>query len=217
MPQVVSRCGRVNIHPTRSSPSSSDLKSSTNCTWIPRGERSLCICLPRAIIEKLGIRVRLGLFFAVARSRNGRPGIDLPGRGGSAFPVESESIDRRKLHSARIGECLAVIAERRGHVPLVLHGECVEAGIVEYVEYAPAEFKRIRLGTRNLPLLGEIHVGGEIAISPNCVSRAALSRIREIEACTCLRGIFEDVRNAVRDRRSGCDWFSGQVRPAHFI
>ena len=82
----------------------------------------------------------------------------------------SEAIDSSELHSARLGERGSVVAERRGHIPLVLHGKSVEASVIEHVKYAPTQLERVALSVRNLPLLGEIYVRSEITIAANGIA-----------------------------------------------
>src|SRR5436190_15345984 len=112
-------------------------------------------------------------------------------------------------------ERLIVIAERGCCIPLILHGKSVKPGVIECVEYAPAELEVLPLS--DPPRLRQIHVGRKIPIATNWIARPAFSRVSIVESRPRLRRILKNIRNTIRDRSSSRDGRTGQVRPAHFI
>src|SRR5262249_14264846 len=87
----------------------------------------------------------------------------------AAIPFAIESLlelePQRKLHDARVRQQTGVVAEGGGDIQFRENGLNVKSGRIRYVEYFPAELKRLALGPRHLPAFRKPQVDVEEALA----------------------------------------------------
>src|SRR5579884_959632 len=119
-----------------------------------------------------------------------------------------------ELHHTRVGEQARVPAKGGSLIEFERGTLDVEPLDIGNVEHAPAEAQVVRVPVGHLPLLAERHIPSEIAIAPDGIAHARLTRERRGKALNGRLRVREQVPVARNDRATGLDRLTRQNSPA---